>query len=111
MKADDPITHQQMMEYAKRGRQAVAADYFVAIAKGHDEDRDATGHLMVYAARDENESERDKTAELIDCITIALTNVLDHYTTLEVVIRNKKTGESINPGGKHFGRRAMETKP
>jgi hypothetical protein len=111
MKADDPITHQQLQHLATQGRKAVGASIVVLVASAYDEERKAKSNLVCFDSDpDQDPTTSEQMATLAETLTLALGNVLQGGG-MELVLRNKKTGETYDPMAKAFGHTIGEIDP
>ena len=111
MKADDPVTHQQLQHLATQGRKAVGASIVVLVASAYDEERKAKSNLVCFDADPEKDpTTSEKMATLAEVLSLALGNVLQGGG-MELVLRNKKTGETYDPMAKAFGHTIGEIDP
>jgi hypothetical protein len=104
MKADDPITHQQLQHLATQGRKAVGARVVVLVASAYDEERKAKSNLVCFDCdREQDPTMAEQMATLAEVLALALGNVL-RDGSMELILRNKETGETYDPMAKAFGR-------
>ncbi len=110
MKADDPLVHQQLQYLATQGRKSVQAKVVVVVASAWDPDRKAKSNLVTFDTDGDDNTMQEKMATLTEVLAVALGNVIAN-STLELILRDKKTGEELDPMKMTFGRTVGEVDP
>lgn len=110
MKASDEILHEQLNHLVKMGRQAVVADLCVMVAKGYDEEVEATASMVVFSLVDEEKKSEDEAMQaVVLALAQAIDTILRSRTNMEVILRHRKSGVEWKPGESSFGHRVVDS--
>lgn len=97
MKISDPLLHEQLHHVANTGRKAISAKTFIVLAGVYDEDAECNASILAFCLEGEDKMPgEDQLSEIIDITSKCLSNVLTQSTHLELILRDKRTGEEID---------------
>jgi len=106
MNASDELLHEQLHHLVEQGRKAVVADLCVLVAKGYDDEVKANASMVVFSVRNmEEKTDQEATQEVLLALGQAMDSILVSYSDMEVILRDKKTGDEFRPGQQSFGHR------
>lgn len=110
MKASDETIHQQLAHICNAGRKAIGSEVMVVITSFHDEEKDANAVLLLYGCSDElvESGQEAMTVEVMETMFRGVNNILKAHTKLELILRDKESGQEFRPGDNTFGHYSVE---
>ena len=110
MKANDPVLQEQLHHLVHTGRKSINAKTMIVATSFHDEEVDALATMAVFSTQDENDDSVDQLQDIINVMSRTLNSFLHEYSSLQVVLVCKETGEKFPVGEGSFGQHVAELK-